>query len=811
MLRHLVPMIALVAIASAAAAQEAGYGEVRVALSRVPPSFVKTAEKEAPGVQLSIIYRDNEKGYRFVGNTADGRTYSVRVDREGAVEWRHVYADILPAGLPKPVAATLRDVVATNKDLPGFRPSRTSRVERFNARKNETATYYEVFGDTPARLHPRVEIDASGVLLKVDTGFIPSLEDLARYEPLAAKDIPPVILQGIRSAAPDLKLAKVFRVTNRGIQGVRYEAFGRVDRARGSQVATDADGQPLVLSVSVPRRQVPKAALEAIERESGSDKRLVGFRPAEIRLRHVISTGRDQYEFFGDNHDREPLSVWVDGAGKVFTMRDIEEPIREQAGFVLPRSQPEGGVAEGFSVLSARFGVDHHWVDVTEAVRAAVAEGRKEFRPDALPDPATGRHKAVVMLFAQDGKVGLSETRDDAALPLEVRGDNVSLASVPARGFAVLAAHFGFDEKWADVTAAVRVRVADGRLDFLPAESQLPDPAPGEPKAIAVAYASGGKAGLYVQSQWRSPNLPPDAAPVNSGSLLARSIEFPQKPSLVAFAPDGRNLVVGVEDGSIRVLDAASGREVRRLDGDRPGWHPVAFSGDGAAIASGGVDGVVRIWDVKMEREKAVLRGHTDKVQRVAFSPTRRHLASTSWDKTVRLWDVATGRGAQVRGTRRLRGRREIHAGRAPARHRGLGSDGEDLGRRRWAQGAKLETTGDALGDVSLSKTGRDVFFGAKDGMLRWWQPASNREPASVKTYTECEWACAVLPDGHRVLVSDKVAAALWDCRTTHPVLRLEGHTGRVTGLAVAPDGRRAATCSEDKSVRFWNLPELGR
>jgi hypothetical protein len=494
-------------------------------------------------------------------------------------------------------------------------------------------------------------------------------------------------------------------------------------------------------------------------------------------------------------------------------MNDMEEPIREEAGVAVPRTRTEGTVAtKGFSVLAARYGVDYSWLDVSEAVRTAAAEGRKEFKPDSLPDPAYGRHKTLVMLYSFDGNVGLSEVRDDAMLPLEARGDVSALAPIPARGFAVLAARFGFEEKWDDVTAAVRSLVADGRLEFLPAQAKLPDPAPGAPKAIAVAFASGGKVGLYVQSQWRSPSLPPDAPPVNSGSLLARSIEFPQPPSLVAFTADGRSLVVGVEDGSIRVLDAATGREIRRLDGDTPGWHPVAVSADGSMIVSGGSDGVVRIWDVKTEREKAVLRGHTDKVQRVALSPNRRQVASTCWDKTVRLWDVAT-----AREIRKLEGHTEFVDGIKYT------PDGRQIATASWARMArvwdaatgrevrKVQTTGNALSDVGVSKSGRDVFFGSKDGLLRWWQPASESEPAITKTYAECEWACAPLPDGHRVLVSDLIAATIWDCRTTHSVLRLEGHTGRVTGLAVAPDGRRAATCSHDKTLKIWNLPDLGR
>ena len=813
MLRRFVPTLVFVAIAPAAAAQEASYSEDRIAPSRVPPSFVKTAEKEAPGVRLLIIYRDNEKGYRFVGEAADGRTYSVKLDRDGKLIWRRTYTDVLPAKLPKAVAGAVRKEVAGNAKLAGFQAARTSLVERFDALKNETTTYYEAFGHTPKNLHPRIEVEASGKVLRVDTNFLPSTDDYTKREALAANRVPPGVLDGIVAAAPGIKIARVFRVTTKGSPDVSYEAFGRIGRGRGVEVWTGSNGQAYIMAVSVPLREVPRAAFDAIARASRTEKRLTNFRPTEASILRMMALGQEDYELFGDDPEGQPLQVRVNARGEVNASGDSREVLREEAGITNPEARPKDAVAaRGFAVLAARFGVDHHWIDVTEIVRAAAAEGRKEFKPDNLPDPAAGRHKSMVLLYSMDGKVGLAEIRDDQAIPLEGRQDSSTLSAIPAQGFAVLAAHFGFDEKWQDVTDAVRSRTSGGRLDFKPAEAKLPDPAPGEPKAMAVAYAVDGKVGLYVQSQWRSTNLPPDAPPVNSDSLLARSIEFPQNPSLVAFTPDGRHVVVGVADGSIRMIDAMSGREAHRFDGHKPGWLPVAVSGNGSLIVSGGVDGVVRIWDVKTEREKAVLRGHTDEVYRVAFSPTNRLVASTCRDKTVRLWDVAAGREV-----RKLEGHTEFVNGVK------FTSDGRQLATASWDRSAriwdvangreagKVQTKGDVLGDLGHSKAGRGVFVGAKDGIVRWWQPATGRDPIAFDTGTDAEAAVAVHPDGHRVLIGDKVAAVLWDGQTTHPVLRLEGHTDLVNGVAISPNGRLAATCGEDKTLKIWNLPELGR
>ena len=116
----------------------------------------------------------------------------------------------------------------------------------------------------------------------------------------------------------------------------------------------------------------------------------------------------------------------------------------------------------------------------------------------------------------------------------------------------------------------------------------------------------------------------------------------------VAFSPDGKQVVSGSGDETVRLWDTATGALLQTLEGHTRSVTSVAFSPDGKQVVSGSDDGTVRLWDTATGAPLQTLEGHSEYVTSVAFSPDGKQVVSGSGDGTVRLWDTATGAPLQT-------------------------------------------------------------------------------------------------------------------------------------------------------------------
>ncbi len=107
----------------------------------------------------------------------------------------------------------------------------------------------------------------------------------------------------------------------------------------------------------------------------------------------------------------------------------------------------------------------------------------------------------------------------------------------------------------------------------------------------------------------------------------------------MTFTPDGKILVTGSRDCTIKFFEMPHVTEIRTLKG-HGGWvRALAVSPDGKVLVSGGDDQTIKWWDIATGRSFRTLKGHAGYVRGLAFSPDGRRLASASWDRTIKLWE----------------------------------------------------------------------------------------------------------------------------------------------------------------------------
>ncbi|CAE7167722.1 unnamed protein product [Rhizoctonia solani] len=243
----------------------------------------------------------------------------------------------------------------------------------------------------------------------------------------------------------------------------------------------------------------------------------------------------------------------------------------------------------------------------------------------------------------------------------------------------------------------------------------------------------------------------------------------------VAFSADGKSVVSGSDDGTVRVWNTHKSSPIGEpLRGHRGSVFSVSYSPLGNLIASASGD-IIRLWDPST-RQQSGDDLESKSVFSVAFSPDAKFIASGCGKGysnvaayTIQLWDVQT--------------------------------------RKLASEPFKGHTTD--VESVSFSPDGARIVSGSYDNTIRIWdieRGVTIGRPLEGHT----DWvrsAIFSLDSAQIVSCSDDCTIRFWDARTGETIGEpYTGHTAEVRSIAFSPRGTYMASGSCDHTIRLWDV-----
>jgi RNA polymerase sigma factor (sigma-70 family) len=338
--------------------------------------------------------------------------------------------------------------------------------------------------------------------------------------------------------------------------------------------------------------------------------------------------------------------------------------------------------------------------------------------------------------------------------------------------------------------------------------------------------------------------LPPDAL-ARLGTVRLRHTG---RVWSVAVTPDGKVAVSGGWDGTVRIWDVATGKELRRLFADpetKPWIFGVAVSPDGKTLAATTHNRKIYFWDLATGRFLRQLPGHHEQTRSLAFTPDGKSLLLAGPDSTIRLIDANSGRQAWLLHADEEyvsalalapRGKLAAWSGNVGTVHLLDVNTGREV---RALRGHQAPVFG-----VAFSANGKRLASGCYKQTLRVWDVDSGKETLCISTPHGFIVAVGLSADGKRVVAAGDtprqtgvwdattgkllyqrtpghdalvvsadgivVGAAdhrvsVWDVETGRDRAAAAGHMAEIFGVAFSPDGKRIASAGLDHSARVWD------
>lgn len=291
-----------------------------------------------------------------------------------------------------------------------------------------------------------------------------------------------------------------------------------------------------------------------------------------------------------------------------------------------------------------------------------------------------------------------------------------------------------------------------------------------------------------------------------TGERIELHREDPLSLAAFAWSPDGRFVAACASDRTVRVWDARSGREERRLSGHTGEVSCCSWAPDGRSIVSAGAEALAILWDAQSGSKLLSWPVPEASHNVCAWSPEGDAILFSAGGRFA-AYDAATGREWRS----------------------GYGHDpawSPDGGKIAWRsldclgmadtggeeRPAVLRGHAGSVAAFAWSPDGERIASAGRDKSLRVWDAEDEYPSFSMKVFPHdgdscCDWA----PGGDVVAVAGMYKDLLLLDGQSGRFLktRLQGHGGGITGCSWSADGKRLLTGSWDKTLRIWGERNL--
>ena len=269
-------------------------------------------------------------------------------------------------------------------------------------------------------------------------------------------------------------------------------------------------------------------------------------------------------------------------------------------------------------------------------------------------------------------------------------------------------------------------------------------------------------------------------------------------------SPDGRFLVSGSSDKTVKVWSIEDKKEIATFIGHTQMVNAVEFAPNGELIASASSDATVRLWSLPRQQEVDTIQAHKYGINDVTFSPDGKLLATASRDYTVKLWSVETLELiAELDRQQNLMQSIEFSP---DGKQLATGSDSSGLWNvEDFRQIAAWNTTEGWIWSIDFSPSGEMILTAQSSGQIRLWNTADRKEIKSLVGHQSDVSEAKFSPDG-LLIASASREIRLWSVVGMTPITRLKDGENYVHTVDFAPNGLSIATGMHNRTILIWDI-----